>query len=108
MPPSGGEGKMGGSRFASGEHVSQEQLQRKNPEFFKNRPDAPMSFAAPGDDFKLGGDAAVVLHEEKNSDGTTDVTVQRSVRGNSGTYIAKTEPAAGRKRVVTKVKRSFD
>lgn len=109
MGPSGGEGEMGGSRWRrQGETVPTETLEKRWPDYYKNRPDAPTSFAEVGDLYKFQGENAKVLHEAHNADGSTEVTVQKSAKGNSGTYKLKTEAAPGRKRVVTNVKRTFE
>lgn len=107
MSPSGGEGEM--SRFSrQGEEVPLEKLHARYPEFYKSRPEYPRSFAEVGDRFKFHGDEAKVLHQESNRDGSIDVTVQRSVRGNSGTYLLKATPDKNRKLVVSDVKRTFE
>jgi len=100
---------MNSSRPSPVPEPSREQLQQRYSGYYKNRGDVSSApFADVGDQFKLHGDNAIVRHVEKNHDGSQDLTVQRSVRGNSGTYKVTVKPDAQRTQVVTKVKRSFD
>lgn len=109
MPPSGGEGQMGSRPPTPVPEPTREQLEARYGQYYKDRGDVlTSSFAEAGDDFKLHGDDAIVRHVEKNSDGSQELTVQRSVRGNSGTYQVKVKPDNNRSQVVTEVKRSFD
>lgn len=87
--------------------VPRELLEQRYPNFYKNRPERPQNFAAPGDRYKFNGDEAQVLHQEKNSDGSIDVTIQRSAQGNSGTYVARVVPD-GNRLTVSDTKRTFD
>lgn len=109
MSPSGGEGNMGGSKSYNPKLPSMEQLKARHPEFYKNRSEvSTASFADVGDRFKLHGDEAKVLHVERNSDGSQELTVQRSAQGNSGTYKIGISPDKGRRQQISKIKRSFD
>lgn len=110
MAPSGGEGNMGG-RFKRmmTEMPTQEQVEARNPDYYKNRSDTLDSpFGQVGEKYKFRGDDAVIRHVEQNSDGTQDMTVQRSSRIDSGSYKLTVSKDAGRKQVISKVKRTFE
>lgn len=109
MPPSGGEGAMGHRGQQKVPMPTLDQMKSRHSEYYANK-DKPLTseFADVGDRFRVGGDVAEVQHVEKNSDGSQDVTVQRSARGNSGTYVAKVVPGEGRRQDIASLKRTFD
>lgn len=109
MSPSGGEGKMGGRKSTTPSPPTKEQLQARYGDYYKNRGDQMTSaFADVGDQVKIRGDNAVVRHVEKNSDGSQDLTVQRSSQVGSGTYKVSIASDNHRTQYVSKIKPTHD